>query len=53
MKKWKYLVLGVSSPGVAQEMINDAGAEGWELVSVVPVFKTEGLTIFLKKPETE
>jgi hypothetical protein len=53
MKKWKYLVIGVTRPGVAQDTINEAGAAGWELVSVVPAFKTEGLTIFLKKPETE
>lgn len=53
MKKWKYLVVGVTTPGVAQETINDLGAKGWELFSVVPVFRPEGLTVFLKKPETE
>ena len=53
MKKWKYLVMAVTTPENAQDAINDAGAVGWELVSVVPVFGTHGLTIFLKKQETE
>ncbi len=49
---WEYEVtFGGSSSGQAVQVINEMGAQGWELVAVVPPHDPSGQTaLYLKRP---
>jgi len=51
MAKWKYAVINIPTPDLAPEMLNKAGQEGWELVSVIKAPSSNQTTVYLKKPE--
>ncbi len=50
--KWKYVVTQIT-PAKAKEQLDQAGEEGWELVSVVQPSPTSPMLAFLKMPKAE
>jgi len=51
--KWKYAVIQISMPAKAKEQLEQAGEEGWELVSVVQASPSSPMLAFFKMPEPE
>ncbi|MEE9298269.1 MAG: DUF4177 domain-containing protein [Acidimicrobiia bacterium] len=52
MKRWEYrTIFGGNSSSHAEEKINELGAEGWELVSVVPPADLAGEAVLYLKRE--
>jgi hypothetical protein len=50
--KWKYVVTQIT-PAKAKEQLDQAGEEGWELVSVVQPSPSSPMLAFLKMPKPE
>jgi hypothetical protein len=50
MQKWEYATVPLISHAL-QEILNQWGEEGWELIQVVESQNT-GTTAFLKRPKT-
>lgn len=49
MNKWEYFVAPILSHA-AQQILNNYGSEGWELVSVVPTPGSETSVGYFKRP---
>ena len=52
MQKWEYFTAPILSH-VAQQILNNFGAEGWELVAVVPGPNPESAVGYFKRPLEE
>ena len=48
MTKWEYFVAPILSH-IAQQLLNNFGSDGWELVQVVPGPNPEQLVAYLKR----
>lgn len=48
-QRWEYLV----EDGVSSERLNEAGAQGWELVSVAPDRDRASLVFYFKRPAAD
>ncbi|MGH2705046.1 MAG: hypothetical protein ACRDJ4_08120 [Actinomycetota bacterium] len=52
MTRWEYATVPVI-PHAAQEILNNWGADGWELVAVYAAPDTPGLVAYFKRPVKE
>lgn len=50
--KWEYFTAPILSH-VAQQILNNFGAEGWELVQLAPGPNTDSLVGYFKRPLVE
>lgn len=50
--KWEYIVTQIT-PAKAKEQLDQAGEEGWELVSVVQPSPSSPMLAFFKMPKPE
>ena len=50
MTKWEYFTAPILSH-VAQQILNNFGADGWELVQVVPGPDGSSLVAYFKRPK--
>ena len=52
MTRWEYFTAQILTH-MSQQILNNFGAEGWELVQVVPGPNPESLVGYFKRPITE
>jgi hypothetical protein len=57
VQKWQYLTVEISTYSAVPQVhkiddktLNDNGANGWELVSVVPIPESKMLQLIFKRP---